>query len=101
MKETTHYAKVTDLPALAAVVLERVHRGIHQGEASVIALSGDLGAGKTTFIQTLARVLLIGDMVTSPTFTVIKQYAVSHQNVYGIERLVHIWMLIDWSRSLK
>ena len=36
---------------------------------SVLALHGDLGAGKTTFVQGLARGLGIAEAVTSPTFT--------------------------------
>ena len=41
----------------------------------VIALAGDLGTGKTAFTQGVARGLGIGAPVTSPTFTLINQYA--------------------------
>lgn len=90
MIETTHNIQITDLASFAGLVLERVYHSVHPKTAAVIALSGDLGAGKTTFVQTLARVLQIGEVVTSPTFTVMKQYAVPNQNPYGVERLVHI-----------
>lgn len=40
----------------------------------VIALSGDLGAGKTTFVQGLAEGLGITASVTSPTFVLINRY---------------------------
>ena len=40
----------------------------------VLALAGDLGAGKTAFTQGLARGLGITEPVTSPTFTLINQY---------------------------
>ncbi len=41
---------------------------------AVLALSGDLGAGKTTFVQGLARGLGITAAVTSPTFVLINRY---------------------------
>ena len=42
--------------------------------SDVISFSGDLGTGKTTFIQGLAKGLGIEGRVTSPTFTLIKEY---------------------------
>lgn len=43
-------------------------------EGDVINLSGDLGAGKTVFAKGLAEGLGINEPVTSPTFTIIKEY---------------------------
>lgn len=43
----------------------------------IIALTGDLGSGKTTFIQGLARGLGIKKRVISPTFVFIRQYPVA------------------------
>jgi tRNA threonylcarbamoyladenosine biosynthesis protein TsaE len=40
----------------------------------VIALSGDLGSGKTCFVQGLAAALGIMQAVTSPTFTIVNEY---------------------------
>lgn len=40
----------------------------------VIALSGELGAGKTTFTQALAATLGVTSVVSSPTFTLAKEY---------------------------
>lgn len=55
----------------------------------VLALSGDLGAGKTTFTQGLAEGLGVKDKITSPTFVLMKQYKVtSHQSL--VTSLVHI-----------
>ena len=56
-------------------------------QAKVIALSGDLGAGKTTLVQHLAKELGIFEVVTSPTFTIMKIYPMNNQN---FKRLVHI-----------
>jgi tRNA threonylcarbamoyladenosine biosynthesis protein TsaE len=60
-------------------------------EGSVIALSGDLGAGKTTFTQGLAKGLEIQKMVSSPTFTIMKMYngrlKLTHIDAYRLEGL--------------
>jgi len=53
-------------------VAERVAREVANG--GVIALEGDLGAGKTTFVQGIARALGVSRPVTSPTFTLVSEY---------------------------
>ncbi len=45
----------------------------------IIALSGDLGAGKTTFAQGFALGLGIEDRIVSPTFLIIRQYPIPKQ----------------------
>jgi len=44
--------------------------------ALIIALSGDLGAGKTTFVQGLAKGLEIKEKITSPTFVLMKKFQI-------------------------
>lgn len=58
---------------------------LHGGE--VIALLGDLGAGKTTFTQGLAAALGSTARVKSPTFTVMQEYPAQYGS---IRKLVHI-----------
>ena len=41
---------------------------------TILAFTGDLGAGKTAFIRGLARGLGVTDRVTSPTFTIVNEY---------------------------
>lgn len=53
-----------------------------------IFLQGELGAGKTTFVQGVAEGLQVTDRVTSPTFTIMAVYDV-HNHDY-IKRLVHV-----------
>ena len=40
----------------------------------VLALIGDLGTGKTTLTKSIAKGLGIGEMITSPTFTIVSEY---------------------------
>lgn len=60
----------------------------HLAPPDVITLEGDLGAGKTTFTQALAKELGIKRVVSSPTFTIMKQYegkyALNHLDVYRL-----------------
>ena len=51
---------------------QRVAEALPDG--GVVALQGELGAGKTTFVQGLARALGIARPVTSPTFTLVSEY---------------------------
>lgn len=54
----------------------------------VLALEGDLGAGKTAFTKGLAKGLGVTRTVNSPTFTIIKEYAgrlpLYHMDVYRV-----------------
>ena len=73
---------VGDMHAFAASVVSVFSGG------GVLLLSGDLGTGKTTFVQGLARALGVKEDVSSPTFTIISEYGCDGR--YGIDILVHI-----------
>ena len=47
--------------------------------AIVVGLSGDLGAGKTTFVQAVAKHLGVKNKVNSPTFVIIKKYSLKNK----------------------
>ena len=57
--------------------------------ALIIALSGDLGAGKTTFVQGFLRAAGVKKRITSPTFVLIKNYSITklpnYKNVFHID----------------
>ncbi len=75
---------------------ERVGKDLKGGE--VVALYGDLGAGKTTFAQGLARGLGIKKRILSPTFIIVRHYDIKdniakdlyHIDLYRIEKSHHI-----------
>lgn len=55
----------------------------------VLALEGELGSGKTTFVQGLARNLGIKEKVQSPTFVLIKWFKLSRRHL-PFRHLVHV-----------
>ncbi len=47
----------------------------------ILALTGDLGGGKTTFVQGLAKGLGIKKQITSPSFVIIKEYKIRKSEI--------------------
>lgn len=76
----------TELPAIVVNVLSKITAQTSDG-ATVLALKGDLGAGKTTFTQYFGRELGVSEVITSPTFVVMKTYELQHDQ---FTTLVHI-----------
>ena len=76
-------AGVAETRALGAAVAAIVHNG------DVVVLVGDLGAGKTAFVQGFASTLDVTAPVTSPTFTLANRYegrlVVNHLDVYRFD----------------
>ena len=72
---------------------------------TVIAFTGDLGAGKTAFTRGLARGLGIGERVTSPTFTIVNEYEggrlpLFHFDMYRLESSEELFD-IGWEDYLR
>lgn len=58
----------------------------HIGKRRVVALHGDMGAGKTTFIEEVCKVLGVKETMSSPTFSIINEYTtVTGNPVYHID----------------
>ncbi len=63
---------------------EEIGKGLKGGE--VLALYGELGSGKTTFVQGLARGMGVRGRILSPTFTLVRSHKISHKSM----RLYHM-----------
>ena len=88
--ERCHFQLETQSAAQTRAVGAALARHFRAGEGAIIALAGDLGAGKTTFTQGLAQGLGIDAPVTSPTFVLINRYvgadgrALQHADCYRL-----------------
>ncbi len=76
--------ELEDLKPVVSAILADINS---PKKAVVLALSGDLGAGKTTFTQELARQLGVTAVVTSPTFVIMKSYDTTN---VAFQQLIHI-----------
>ncbi|RQV98506.1 MAG: tRNA (adenosine(37)-N6)-threonylcarbamoyltransferase complex ATPase subunit type 1 TsaE [Calditrichaeota bacterium] len=102
-EETIHYGKT-------------VGKKIKPGD--IIALKGNLAAGKTTFTKGIAAALDISEDITSPTYTLVSEYHGSiplyHMDMYRIESVEEFEMLgiehlifgkglsvIEWSERIE
>jgi len=59
--------------------------GKHLSSNSVILLSGNLGAGKTTLVQGIGQGLGISEPIVSPTFTLINEYVEGRLPLYHLD----------------
>lgn len=80
------FRRTTHAPEETRLIAEQLASLLEPGD--VLALSGDLGAGKTTFAQGLAKGLGVEEPVHSPTFTLIREYdgriPFYHMDVYRL-----------------
>ncbi len=70
------------------ILLECVEISKKEKRAVVVALEGDLGAGKTTFVKAVAEALGVKKTVTSPTFVIEKIYKLDKEQPF--KHLIHI-----------
>jgi tRNA threonylcarbamoyladenosine biosynthesis protein TsaE len=84
--EKIETSSAAETEALGARIAERLQAG------DVVLLSGELGTGKTTLVRGACRALGVPGPVTSPTFTIGRQYGggrlpVSHLDLYRLQTL--------------
>jgi tRNA threonylcarbamoyladenosine biosynthesis protein TsaE len=68
-----------DLPAIVAQVRKSFP------EARIFALTGELGAGKTTFVSEFCRQVGVTEATSSPTFGIVSEYAATEGTVYHLD----------------
>lgn len=59
---------------------KKILKSTPQKRALVIGLEGDLGGGKTTFLQGFAKGLRIKEKILSPTFVILKKFKIKNTN---------------------
>lgn len=75
--------------ALAIRILRGLVKTKNPRRASIIAFSGELGAGKTTLVQALGRVMGVTAKIQSPTFVTMRRYRIQKKNSLW-KNLIHI-----------
>ncbi len=94
---------ITNSPVETEKVGQRLGAVLQPG--SVIAYTGDLGAGKTAFTRGLARGLGCSEIVTSPTYTIVNEYLsgrmpLFHFDMYRLASSDDLWD-IGWEDYLE
>ena len=98
---------VEETAKVAQNFIDKISMGVYD-KALVVGLYGDLGSGKTTFTQAIAKIFGIEEDITSPTFVIEKIYAIDHAK---FTNLVHIdayrlesakeLVVLDWERTVS
>ena len=93
---------LTNSPEETELVGQTLGRVVSAG--TVLAYTGDLGAGKTAFTRGLAKGLGCTDMVTSPTYTIVNEYLsgrlpLFHFDMYRLRSADDLWD-IGWEDYL-
>ena len=101
---------------IAGDLAKRLFKSKFKKKALVIGLIGELGSGKTVFIQGFVRALNLKQRVVSPTFVIIRRYKnVFHVDAYRIKSPKEIvdlgWkkiinnpeniILVEWAEKIK
>ncbi len=90
----------SQLHTVAKNVIKKIHTTKNKS-ATVVALSGDLGSGKTTLTQEICKLLSVTEHVISPTFVIMKYYEIEdilfryliHIDAYRLNNGHELWKL--------
>ena len=75
--------KISDLKNIEIVAKDFISK---IGANKIISFNAEMGAGKTTFIKAICRVLQVTDVATSPTFSIVNEYTtINNQLVYHFD----------------
>nr|WP_321223461.1 tRNA (adenosine(37)-N6)-threonylcarbamoyltransferase complex ATPase subunit type 1 TsaE [uncultured Psychroserpens sp.] len=104
--------QIKDIDAVAQQVLDHI-------TSKTILFYGEMGAGKTTLIKSLVKLLGSNDEVSSPTFSIVNDYKVRNESIYhfdlyrindeeealnfGFEDYLYTsnWVLIEWPQNAQ
>lgn len=75
---------------LAERIIKEILSAKGRKNAAVLALEGELGGGKTTFAQGLARALGVKEKITSPTFVIMRRFQLNNCPIDQLDNLYHI-----------
>ncbi len=65
---------------IGKALAEKILKGELEKTAQILALQGDLGGGKTTFLQGFAKGLGVKDKILSPTFVILRKFKIKKQS---------------------
>ncbi|SKB31329.1 tRNA threonylcarbamoyladenosine biosynthesis protein TsaE [Salegentibacter holothuriorum] len=102
-----------------AQIDEAVEFILKHTKSKILLFYGEMGAGKTTLIKSLAEALNSKDKVSSPTFSLVNEYHTPQENIYhfdfyrledenealdiGIEEYLNSnnWIFIEWPQNIS
>jgi tRNA threonylcarbamoyladenosine biosynthesis protein TsaE len=70
---------IEQLPGIASEIIS------FAGNTRIILFYGDMGAGKTTLIKAMCECIGVTDVVTSPTFSIVNEYAGAEKKIYHFD----------------
>lgn len=79
---------LSELPYITQTIWEHIVSQKISRHATVVCLHGELGAGKTTLVSELAKLLSIQQSIQSPTFVILKNYPLA-SNIH-FKNFIHI-----------